>query len=71
MTVKELSTIGIGSIAIGATPATQTMATLVGHIIMSSGELDGMSDAGDFSTKLGFEIVKLQVGLWSGNSRAR
>jgi len=51
MTVKELPTISIGIIAIVATPATQTIATLVGHIILSSGELDGTSDAGDFSTK--------------------
>jgi len=69
--VKELPMIGIGSIAIVAAPGTQTMATLVGHIILSSGELDGMSDAGDFSTKSGFEIVKPQVGLWSCNSRTR
>jgi len=51
MTVKELPTISIGIIAIVAAPATQTMATLVGHIILSSGELDGTSDAGDFPTK--------------------
>ena len=51
MTVKELATIGIGIIAIVAAPATQTIATLVGHIILSSGELDGTSDAGDFLTK--------------------
>jgi len=69
--VKELPTIGIGSIAIVAAPVTQTIPTLVGHIILSSGELDGMSDAGDLSTKMGFEIVKPQVGLWSYNSRAR
>jgi len=51
MTVKELPTIGIGIIAIVAAPATQTIATLVGYIILSSGELDGTSDAGDFPTK--------------------
>jgi len=51
MTVKELPTIGIGIIAIVAAPATQTIATLVGHIILSAGELDGTSDAGDFPTK--------------------
>jgi len=51
MTLKELPTIGIGIIAIVAAPATQTIATLVGHIILSSGELDGTSDAGDFPTK--------------------
>jgi len=50
MTVKVLPTIGIGIIAIVAAPATQTITTLVGHIILSSGELDGMSDAGDFPT---------------------
>ena len=48
MTVKELPTIGIGIIAIVAAPATPTIATLVGHIILWSGELDGTSDAGDF-----------------------
>ena len=51
MTVKELPTIGIGIIAMVAAPATQAIATLVGHIILSSGELDGTSDAGDFHTK--------------------
>ena len=51
MTWKELPTITIGIIAIVAAPATQTIATLVGHIILSSRELDGTSDAGDFPTK--------------------
>ena len=51
MTVKELPTIGIGIIAMVAAPATRTIATLVGHIILSSGELDGMSDAGYLPTK--------------------
>jgi len=51
MTVKELPTIGIGIIAMVAKPGTQTIATFVGHIILSSGELDGTSDAGDFPTK--------------------
>jgi len=51
MTLKELPTIGIGIIAIVAAPATQTIATLVGHMILLSGELDGTSNAGDFSTK--------------------
>jgi len=51
MTVKELCTIGIGIIAILAASATQTIATLVGHIILSSGELDGTPNAGDFPTK--------------------
>ena len=48
MTVKELPTMGIGIIAIVAAPATPTIATLVGHIILWPGELDGTSDAGDF-----------------------
>ena len=48
MTVKELPTIGIGIIALLAAPATHTIATLVAHIILSSGELDQTSDAGDF-----------------------
>jgi len=51
MTVKELPMIGMGIIAIVAAPATQTIVTLVGHSILSSGELDGKSDAGDFPTK--------------------
>jgi len=51
MTVKELPTMGIGIIAILVMPATQTIATFVGYIILSSGELDGTSDAGDFPTK--------------------
>jgi len=51
MTLKELLTIGIGIIAIVAVPATQTIAALVGHIILSSGELDETSHAGDFPTK--------------------
>ena len=51
MTVKELPMMGIGVIAIVAASATQTIATLVGHIIVSAGELDRTSDAGDFHTK--------------------
>jgi len=51
MTVKELPKLGIGIIAIVAALATRTIATLVGHNILSSGELDGTSDAGDFPTK--------------------
>jgi len=51
MIVKELPTIRIGIIAIVAAPGTQTIATLVGHTILSSGELDGTSDAGDLPTK--------------------
>jgi len=51
MTVKELPTICMGIIAIVAAATTQTIATLVGRIILSAGELDGTSDAGDFPTK--------------------
>jgi len=51
MTVKELPTIAIGIIALVTAPAMQTIATFVGHIIVSSGELDGTSDAADFPTK--------------------
>jgi len=65
MTVKELLAICIGIIAIVAAPARQTIAALVGHIILSSGELDGTSDGGDFPTKWGFAIVKPEVGLRS------
>jgi len=69
MRVKELPMSGIGIIAIVGAPTTETIATFVGHIILSLGELEGKFDAGDFPTKSGFEIVKPQVGLWSGNSR--
>ena len=51
MTVNELPRMGIGIIRIVVAPATQTIATFVGHIILSSGELDGTSNAGDFPTK--------------------
>ena len=51
MTVKKLPKISIGIIAIMAAPVTQTFPTLVGHIILSSRELEGTSDAGDFPTK--------------------
>jgi len=64
MTVKELPMIGIGMIAMVATPETQTIARLVGHIILLSEELDRTSDGGDFPTKYVFETVKPQVGLW-------
>ena len=43
MTVQELPKIAIGIIAIVAAPATQTITTLVRHLILSSGELDGTS----------------------------
>ena len=42
MRVQELPTIFIGMIAIVAALATQTIVTFIGHIIMSSGELEGM-----------------------------
>jgi len=62
MRVRELPSISIGIIAIVAAPATQTIPTLVGHIIPPAGELNGTSDyAADFPIKLGFEIVKRQV----------
>jgi len=51
MRVKEWPTIGIGIIAIVAGHTTQTIATLVGHIILLSGELDVTSDAQDLPTK--------------------
>ena len=49
--VKELPTMRIGIIAIVAAPLMQTIATLVVHIILSSGELDSPSDVGDIPTK--------------------
>jgi len=51
MRVKELPTIGTGIRASVAAPMTQTIGTLVRHIILSSGELDKRSDAGDIPTK--------------------
>jgi len=67
--VKELPTMCIGMIAIVAAPATRTMVTFIGHIILSSGELQGtQSPKVEISpTKSGFGIVKVQVGLWSCN----
>ena len=41
MRVKELPKICIGMIAIVAAPATRTIVTFIGHIIVSSGELQG------------------------------
>jgi len=41
MRVKELPRICIGMIAIVAAPATLTIVTFIGHIILSSGELQG------------------------------
>jgi len=67
MRVKELSMICIGMIAIVAAPATWTIVTFIGHIILSSGELQGTPSpkVETFPTKWGFGIVKVQVGLWS------
>ena len=67
MRVKELPTICIGMIAIVAVPATQTIITFIGHIILSSGELQGTQSlkVEIFPMKWGFGIVKVQVGLWS------
>ena len=65
MTEEELPTISMGIIAIVAAPPRQTIATLVGHVILWSGELDVTSDGRDFPTKSGFEMVKPHVGLWS------
>jgi len=69
MRVKELSTIYIGMIAIVAAPATRTILTFIGHIILSSGEPQGTQSpkVEIFPTKWGFGIVKVQVGLWSRN----
>ena len=67
MRVKALPTICIGMIAIVAAPATRTIVTFIGHIILSSGELQGTQSpkVEIFPTKWGFGIVKVQVGLWS------
>jgi len=52
-----------------AAPATGTIVTFIGHIILSLGELQGTQSPNVeiFPTKWGFGIVKVQVGLWSGN----
>ena len=65
--VKELPTICIGMIAILEAPATLTIVTFIGHIILSSGELQGRQSpkVEIFPMKGGFGIVKVQVGLWS------
>jgi len=67
MRVKELPTICIGMIAIVAAPATRSIVTFIGHIILSSGELQGTQSPNVeiVPTKWGFGIVKVQVGLWS------
>ena len=67
MRVKELPTICIGMIAIMASPATRTIVTFIGHIILWSGELQGTHSlkVEIFRTKWAFGIVKVQVGLWS------
>ena len=67
MRVNELPTICMGMIAIVAVPAARTIVTFIGHIILSSGELEGTQSpmVEIFPTKSGFGIVKVQVGLWS------
>jgi len=67
MRAKELPTICIGMIAIVAAADTRTIVTFIGHITLSSGELQGtQSPKGKIlPTKWGFEILKVQVGLWS------
>jgi len=69
MRVKELPTICIGMIAIVATPATRTIVTFIGHIILSSGQLHRTHSlkVEIFPTKWGFGIAMVQVGLWSRN----
>jgi len=66
MRVKELHTICIGMIAIVGVPATRKIVTFIGHIILSSGELQGTQGpkVEIIPTKWGFGIVKVQVGLW-------
>jgi len=65
--VKELPTICIGMIAIMAVPATRTIVTFIGYMILSSGELQETQSpkVETFPMKWGFRIVKVQVGLWS------
>jgi len=67
MRVKELPSICIGMIAILAAAATRTIVTFIGHIILSSGELQGTQSpkVEIFHTKWGFGIVKVQVVLSS------
>jgi len=67
MRVKELPTICIGMIAIVVAPAARRIVTLIGHIILWSGEQQGTHSpkVEMFPTKLSFGIVKVQVGLWS------
>jgi len=66
MTVKELPTSCIGMIVIMVVPATRTIMTFMGHIILSSGELQGPQSpkVEIVPTKSAFGIVKVQVGLW-------
>ena len=66
---KELPMICIGMIAIVAAPTTRKIVTFIGHIILSSGELQGrhILKGEIFRTKWGFGIVKVQVGLWWSN----
>jgi len=65
MRVKELPTICIGMIAIEAAPATWTIVTFRGYIILSSGELQGTQSpkVEIIPKKWGFGIVNVQVGF--------
>ena len=67
MRVKELRMICIGLIAIVAAPATRTIVTFIGHIILWLGELPGTQSpkVEIFPMKWGFGIMKVHVGLWS------
>jgi len=69
MRVKELPMICIGMITIVAVPATRTIVTLIGHIILSSEELQGTQGpkVAILPKKSGFGIVKVHVGLGSGH----
>ena len=65
MRVKDLPTICIRIIAIVAAPATQTIVTFIGHIILASGELLGTQSPKpeSFRTKWCFGIVRFQLGF--------
>jgi len=67
MRVKEFPSISVGMIGIVAAPATRTIVTFTGYIILLSGELHGtLSPKVEiFPTTWGMGVVKVQVGLWS------
>ena len=67
MSVKIFPTICIGMIGIVAAAATRTIVTFIGHIILSSEELQGTQSptVEIFPPKWGFGIVKVQVWLWT------